>query len=106
MGEILVKMHSLSIDFVPNKTSNRIEFEEDIFLIYNTILDHEKDKDIIRVYNQLINWISTLPKPKNAYGMVHGDLNWGNYYIHNKTKLILFDSCCYGWFIYDIVIVV
>ena len=108
MGEIVGKMHRVSVDFVPNKNYKRIEFEEDIFLEYNSILDQEEDKDIIEIYSQLINWISTLPKPKNAYGMVHGDLNWGNYYIHNKTKLTLFDfdSCCYNWFIYDIAILI
>jgi Ser/Thr protein kinase RdoA (MazF antagonist) len=108
MGEILGKLHSLSVDFVPNKNYRRTEFEEDTFLKYDIILDPEKDKDIVEVYAQLITWISTLPKPKNAYGLVHGDLNWGNYYIHNKTKLTLFDfdSCCYSWFIYDIAILI
>ncbi|MHA2224122.1 MAG: phosphotransferase enzyme family protein [Candidatus Hodarchaeales archaeon] len=108
MGEILGKMHSLSVDFIPNKDYKRTEFEEDIFLKYDTILDKQKDKYIIKVYNQLISWMSTLHKPRNAYGMVHGDLNWGNYYIHNKTRLTLFDfdSCCYSWFIYDMAILI
>ncbi len=108
MGEILGKMHSLSADFVPHMNYKRIEFEEDIFLKYDIILDHEKDKDIIELYSSLINWISTLSKPKNAYGIVHGDLNWGNYYIYNKTRFTLFDfdSCCYNWFIYDMVILI
>jgi Ser/Thr protein kinase RdoA (MazF antagonist) len=108
MGEILGKMHGLSIEFIPNQNYKRTEFEEDIFLKYDNILDKEKDKSIIEVYNQLIKWISTLHKPKNAYGMVYGDLNWGNYYIHDKTKLTLFDfdSCCYSWFIYDMAILI
>ena len=107
LGEIVGKIHQLSMKFVPREEYKRKEFEEDSFLNYAQFLDPEKEKDIINVYDSLIMWLSTLNKPKTEYGMIHGDLNWGNYFIHNNVVTLFdFDSSCYNWFIYEIAILV
>ena len=100
-------MHKLSTIYQPGDNLKRRHLEEDIFFITDTVLDKEKESEIIEKYNVMKQWIRSLSKPQKAYGLVHGDLNWGNYYIYNKDLTIFdFDSCCYNWFIYDIVILV
>ncbi|MHA2363247.1 MAG: phosphotransferase enzyme family protein [Candidatus Hodarchaeales archaeon] len=108
IGEIVGKMHNLSTKYQPEGNYKRIEFEEDEFLKMEKILNAEKDKIIIDKYKKILAKILPLSKSQDAYGLVHGDLNWGNYFIHKKKEITIFDfdSCCYNWFIYDIAIAI
>ena len=107
MGELVGKMHKLSTMYEPENNYRRKHFEDDVFFTTEDVLDKEKDNDIIDKYANMKRWISSLPKSHTAYGLVHSDLNWGNYYIYDKELTIFdFDSCCYNWFIYDIAILV
>ena len=107
MGDIVGKMHKLSTVYHPVNNYKRKHLEEEIFFKTDKVLDKDKDRDMINKYSSIKQWILSLPKSQTAYGLVHGDLNWGNYYFYNKDLTIFdFDSCCYSWFIYDIAILI
>jgi Ser/Thr protein kinase RdoA (MazF antagonist) len=56
---------------------------------------------------RLLQRIQALPKPSEAYGLIHCDLHFGNFFIHVTEQVITlidFDDCAYGWFSMDIAI--
>jgi len=47
-----------------------------------------------------------LPKDRAGYGLIHQDAHGGNFFIKDGAiTLFDFDDCMYGWFIYDIAMV-
>jgi len=53
----------------------------------------------------LLEEIRSLPKERGAYGLIHGDLNDGNFtvdYSNGDITVFDFDDCCYFWFIYEL----
>lgn len=106
LGSVIGRIHALSMGYSPEHRRN--QFEADRFLRTEGILDPVGEKDVAGEYLKLQEWLLTLPKEKGAYGMVHGDLNWGNYFVDEAGDITLFDfdSCCYNWFAYDIAIAI
>ena len=50
------------------------------------------------IYHRLNNF----GKDANRYGLIHADMRLANLLIHNDTpRLIDFDDCGFGWFMYD-----
>lgn len=52
---------------------------------------------------ECIDWLSRLEKGDENYGLVHGDLHCGNFFIV-KEQIVSFDydDSCYHWFLYDL----
>lgn len=52
-------------------------------------------------YNNLIEYISKLPKTMNSYGLIHGDMKKDNFFIDSDNNITVygFDGCHYNWFI-------
>lgn len=49
--------------------------------------------------------VKTLPRDPSGYGLIHGDLHGGNFFVDlAETTIMLFDfdDCLYGWYIMDI----
>ncbi|MHB1319352.1 MAG: phosphotransferase enzyme family protein, partial [Anaerolineae bacterium] len=56
-------------------------------------------------YEQLMAELRALPRDGDAYGLIHGDMNDGNFtvdYDNGDITVFDFDDCCYCWFIYDL----
>ncbi len=56
----------------------------------------------------LLEQIRLLPRPVEAYGLIHCDLHFGNFFVDvpgRRITLIDFDDCTYGWFVMDIAVV-
>jgi len=54
----------------------------------------------------LIQQLSNIPKTDNAHGLIHGDISFGNIFIHEgELWLIDFDNCEHGYFLQDLGIV-
>ncbi|MFW9986731.1 MAG: phosphotransferase enzyme family protein, partial [Candidatus Odinarchaeota archaeon] len=56
--------------------------------------------------SKLFQEIESLPKDEEAYGLVHGDLHTGNFFVENDriTALLDFDRTCYKWFVSEIAV--
>jgi len=52
-----------------------------------------------------VNRINKLCKDSDSFGIIHGDINVGNFLLDNENINIFdFDECQYSWFIEDIAI--
>jgi Ser/Thr protein kinase RdoA (MazF antagonist) len=58
-------------------------------------------------YRALVEYLRALPKDADSYGLIHQDAHTGNLYVDEAGNITLFDfdDCVYGWFIYDIAMV-
>lgn len=63
------------------------------------------ESNIIESLNKIIESIKTIKIERDNYGMIHGDVNIGNYFVDQETiTLFDFDECQYSWFVEDIAI--
>jgi Ser/Thr protein kinase RdoA (MazF antagonist) len=52
-----------------------------------------------------LNIISGLENDREVFGLIHGDINIGNFFLdRDKITIFDFDECQYSWFIEDIAI--
>jgi Ser/Thr protein kinase RdoA (MazF antagonist) len=104
-GQYLGRLHRLTKQYRPtNKIQPRQNWDNDETLaIARRSLDPADEIPFKRL-NELIEWMQSLPKEINSYGLVHCDLNRGNFFVHeDRITAFDFDDACYHWFVYDIV---
>jgi Ser/Thr protein kinase RdoA (MazF antagonist) len=101
-GRTTGKMHALSKSYEVNE-SKRYEFKPALDIEY--LLKNE-DKRTISIISNHFQEIEKLPKDKEGYGLVHGDLHTGNFFVQDDkiTALLDFDRTCYKWFISEIAV--
>ncbi|WP_137389966.1 phosphotransferase enzyme family protein [Rhodoligotrophos defluvii] len=55
-----------------------------------------------RLKRELISRLATFGKSSDRYGLIHADMRLANLLIDDgMTRLIDFDDCGFGWFLYD-----
>lgn len=101
-GRIVGKMHALSKNYKA-KEAKRYHFKPSLDIKW--LLKGEAQIIIDRI-SKLFQEIESLPKDKEAYGLVHGDLHTGNFFVENDriTALLDFDRTCYKWFASEIAV--
>ncbi len=104
LGEVTGKLHTASKKLEPNSLT-RPSWKENMYLKrFNTAIPAEK-KAIHRSFYALINELDTMPKDDKTFGLIHGDINVGNFhYDQGNITLFDFDECQYSWYIEDIAI--
>ncbi len=103
LGQILGRMHALSKDFEPSDPRFRRHtwYEDARGFVEEYLLPAETV--IIDKYNQLVDYLYTLPQGRDAYGLIHVDAHGGNFFVHEgQITLFDFDDCQYSWFANDI----
>lgn len=102
-GRIIGKMHFLSKNY-KRKEARRYDFKPSMDIKW---LLKGEDKEVVDRIEELFQEIENLPKNKDAYGLVHGDLHTGNFFAKDDkiTALLDFDRTCYKWFISEIAVV-
>ena len=106
-GELIGKMHSLSQKYHPiSPEMKRPEWDDPIFDFVGQFLPESENKARSR-FKTVCEYVNSLPKNNNTYGLIHQDAHGGNLLIDDKGVITLFDfdDCCYSWFINDIAIV-
>jgi Ser/Thr protein kinase RdoA (MazF antagonist) len=104
LGTSVGKMHAIARGYIPSKGISYPGWESGGNLFGDQIL-HElwlKEKQ-----SRVLDQIYSLPKPREAYGLIHCDLHFGNFFLDipgQKITLIDFDDCAYGWFVMDIAV--
>jgi Ser/Thr protein kinase RdoA (MazF antagonist) len=104
LGRSIGKMHTSARSYVPSGDVNYPQWETGGNLFNHLLLNEPwlREKQ-----SQLLEQIRSLPKPAEAYGLVHCDLHFGNFFVDipgEKITLIDFDDCAYGWFVMDIAV--
>lgn len=105
-GRLIGRMHALSVDYQPVSAWKRPEWEAESL---NFIEQYLPATEVIahQEYRSLLEHLSSLPKDKTSYGLVHQDAHQNNFFMDADGAITLFDfdDCAYSWFINDIAIV-
>lgn len=102
-GEIVGRMHRLTKSYKAPTNCRRPEGMEDLEGFAEKFLPPE-EKEIIREWNTMLDYLRTLPKGVDEYGLIHQDLHGGNFFVDDAGDMTLFDfdDCQYFWFSHDI----
>ncbi|MFW5795017.1 MAG: phosphotransferase enzyme family protein [Bacillota bacterium] len=104
LGEVTAKLHKASKNYNPKRIKRHSYYENYYLNNINTFIPKEKIK-IHKAAKELINNLKELEKNETNYGLIHGDINVGNFhYDKNQITLFDFDECQYSWYIEDIAI--
>ncbi len=104
LGRSIGKIHAVARDYAPLNGLSYPDWEAGGNL-FNRQIENElwlKEKQA-----RLLEQIHALPKPTDAYGLIHADLHFGNFFVDVHRQIITlidFDDCAYGWFVMDIAV--
>ena len=106
-GRLLGRIHALSRSYRPPSPNGWRPAWDDPIMLYSETFLPPADILITQQYRQVIDHLESLPRPADGYGMIHQDAHSGNFFIDEQGHFTLFDfdDCCYGWYIYDIAMV-
>lgn len=103
LGQAMGNLHALTKEYIPPHNCKRPEWHEDDFYYSEKYVPSQSI--IVEKSKTLLEYLFTLPKGRNSYGLVHTDVNLSNIYIHNgKITLFDFDDSQYSWFAHDIAV--
>ena len=109
-GQIIGRLHHLSREYQPRQASwKRPEWDDPVMLEVERYLPVE-DQIIKSIYCELRDYLGTLPRENETYGLIHQDAHRGNFFVNQSgkiTKITLFDfdDCVYSWYINDIALI-
>jgi Ser/Thr protein kinase RdoA (MazF antagonist) len=98
-GSALGLIHRMTKQYQP--TFRRPDWQPRFALVASSIpaeqiLIHAK-------WQQLLDYLKTLPQAEASYGLVHGDYQWINLFdVNGEIVVIDFDDSHYNWWIYDV----
>jgi len=104
-GRYLGRMHRLTKHYRPfGGVRPRQQWSEDESLnMAKRCLDPGDDLPY-RALHELLEWMRSLPRERDSYGLIHTDLHHGNFMIDGREITAFdFDDSCYHWFAYDLV---
>jgi Ser/Thr protein kinase RdoA (MazF antagonist) len=104
LGKAVGKIHAIARVWKPPVEASYPEWDAGGNLFNEQIRDEHwlKDKQA-----RLLERVHALSKPAEAYGLIHCDLHFANFYVDVPAQIITiidFDDCAYGWFSMDIAI--
>jgi len=106
-GRLLGRIHALSKSYQPaDPRWKREEWDSPGNMLVEAWLP-PSDTMALAKFRELMGHLSTLPKDRESYGLIHQDAHAGNFFVDENYKITLFDfdDCVYSWFIYDIAMV-
>jgi Ser/Thr protein kinase RdoA (MazF antagonist) len=96
-GQVMGRMHRLTQDYVGGDHIGHWQDEVSFFI------DWCSDPEIKKHWYDMEAYLKKLPKPQNAYGLIHNDLHQWNYLLDRGEIVIFdFDVCGHHWFLTDI----
>jgi amicoumacin kinase len=104
LGQIMGRMHVLTKNFKPSDPRfKRHTWYEDAAGFVEQHLP-SSEAVIIDKYNALVDYLCTLPRDRDSYGLIHVDVHGGNFFVDGAGRITLFDfdDCQYSWFANDI----
>ena len=104
-GRYVGNMHRLTQDYdPPSSIEKRPLWKNDSnYEFIKKGLD-PKNKIPYEKFNQSIKWLEGLSRGRNEFGLIHGDLHYGNFFVKdNQITAFDFDDSAYNWFVYDLV---
>jgi Ser/Thr protein kinase RdoA (MazF antagonist) len=106
-GEALGVIHALTKRYEPADPAwRRPEWDDPLMMQVEAQLPPSEAVVVAR-YRELMAHLGALPRDPEGYGLIHQDFHGGNFYVDEEGRITAFDfdDCVYGWFIYDIAMV-
>ncbi len=106
-GRLLGRIHHLSKTYTPsNPDWKRPSWDDPVNMELEKYLP-KTDSVILQKFQELMQYLKSLPTGREAYGLIHQDAHGGNFFVDETGKITLFDfdECTYGHFVYDIAMV-
>lgn len=106
-GRVLGHMHALTKNYHPVSDSIKRSEWFDLHngrLAWTTQLPDRLHRVQAQIH-ALLDDLKSLPRDKDAFGLIHGDFNDGNFtvdYTNGDMTVFDFDDACYFWFMYEI----
>ena len=98
-GRELGKVHYLAMHYKPNYVRNDYKSINKYFLDPTSYIS--SSRRLSETIDKINKWLTSLPKDKTNYGMIHGDSI--NFHIYEETVTFFdLDDCTYHWFAFDI----
>ena len=104
-GVMMGRMHALSKRYEPDPSTWRPQWDDPENLVGQFLPPSEAIA--VEKYRALVEYLRALPQDVDSYGLIHQDAHTGNLFVDDAGNITLFDfdDCVYGWFIYDIAMV-
>jgi Ser/Thr protein kinase RdoA (MazF antagonist) len=104
LGSSIGKMHAIARGHVPSRETTYPDWERG-----GNLFSHQIQNEfwLTERQSRVLEQIRSLPKTADAYGLIHCDLHFGNFFLDipgQKITLIDFDDSAYGWFVMDIAV--
>lgn len=98
-GDITGSLHALSKKYKPS-AQKRHDWANNYYL-----KSIKEESFLYKEYQNIIKDLEALDKNHENYGLIHGDINVGNFFLHEDSLILFdFDECQYSWFAEDIAI--
>lgn len=106
LGRLTGKLHALSKSYQPQERSGSRHDWSNNWFLQNIELIPKSQVGVRASCFSLIKTICSLPKDERSYGLIHGDINVGNFRVNDLGEVTLFDfdEAQYSWFVEDIAI--
>jgi Ser/Thr protein kinase RdoA (MazF antagonist) len=103
-GETIGRMHALTTQYAGER--KRPEWDDPVFEFVNSFLP-DGETAIKQAYRDVCDYVRTLPKDSQSYGLTHQDAHGGNLFVDDAGRITLFDfdDCGYNWLVNDIAMV-
>jgi Ser/Thr protein kinase RdoA (MazF antagonist) len=101
LGQTMGKLHEITKTYTPTISLTEYKHIDDNPIFNKDAFSYQPK--LKAKFFVLSKKILTLSRPKNAYGLVHNDINPWNFVLSNDgLTLFDFDDCGYDWYIHDI----
>lgn len=103
LGRLLAAMHTASRSYTPSSAHMvRHSWREDELVNFEKYIPAE-DEGLLKACLEVRAKVDALPRDDSQFGLVHGDLHQGNFFVHDgEITAFDFDDCSYHWFASDI----
>ncbi|WP_336773406.1 phosphotransferase enzyme family protein [Paenibacillus sp. MMO-58] len=105
-GRITGRLHELSRSFKPTEASKRHTWEKNEYLLRAADYLPQDHLPILQALYGIKTELAAMPVSTEQFGLIHGDINVGNFTVDESGELTLFDfdECQYSWYTEDIAI--
>lgn len=106
-GETVGRMHALTKEYRPIDTSLvRFRWHEQDWIANRDDYLPRSESRVRQNYDELVETLHTLPRNKDAFGLIHGDAHpWNVLHHEGNITLTDFDFCEHSWFASEIAII-
>ena len=104
-GKVMGDMHRAAKDYKPPNERDVQKYIFDSYYWWPSFDELKVYPTVYRIARETLAEIAVLPRDRDSFGVIHGDLHQGNFFTDgDKVSIIDFGDSVYGWFALDVAI--